>query len=136
MNEYLRLLSPNLHYIKHEIEGNLLRIFCEQSPIEGKPVHSRKMRVVKDIPYGVYKVELHLLTKKYFNDNQTISKKTIAESYDFINETGRRTKRLDAYILHLNKEMSTIGLERLIRKQIADVSDTTILRIAKKNIKH
>jgi len=31
-------------------------------------------------------------------------------------------------------EMSTIGLERLVRKQFVDVSDTTILRIVKKNI--
>jgi hypothetical protein len=136
MNEYLKELSTSMHYIKHDVQDKTMRIFCEQSPIEGKPVHSRKIRVVKDIPYGDYKVELHLLTKKYFNDDQTISKKTIAESYDFINETGRRTKRLDAYLLRLNQEMSTIGLERLIRKQIADVSDTTILRIAKKNIKN
>ncbi|MDP2425262.1 MAG: hypothetical protein Q8M70_02720 [bacterium] len=135
MNEYLKQLSPSICYIKHDVQGNTMRIFCEQHPIEGKPVHSRKLRVVKDIPYGEYKIELHLLTKKYFNDNPAISKKTIAESYDFINETGRRTKRLDAYLLRLNQEMSTIGLERMIRKQVADVSDTTILRIAKKNIR-
>jgi hypothetical protein len=94
-------------------------------------VHSRKLRVVKDIPYGDYKVELHLLTKKYFNDDLSISKKKIAELYDFINETGRRTNRLDAYLFRFNHEMSTIGLKRLIRKQAADISNTTLVRIAK-----
>ena len=133
MKEYLQQLSPDLVYIKHEIENDTMKIYCETRPRKDRPVHSRQMRVVKDIPYGDYKVELHLLTKKYFNTAPEAKTRTIAEKHDFINDTGRRTQRLDEKIKKLCGEMSAIGCERVVRERIADVSDTSILRLLKKN---
>jgi hypothetical protein len=132
MNEYLKQLSEDLVYIKYEIIGDTLKLYCESKKVQGRSVHSRKMRVVKDVPYGKYKVELHLLTKKYFNHDPNEEKLTKAETYTFINSTGRRTKRLDKYILDSCKETSAIGCERFIREHVADVSDTSILRLLKK----
>ena len=133
MQDYLKQLDPNLLYIRHEIQDNLMSIYCETKPLKDRPVHSRKERVIKDIPYGKYKVELHLITKKYFNLDPKAKTLTTAEKHGFLNSTKRRTKRLDELILKLCSEMSTIGCERLIRDSIADVSDTSILRLIKKN---
>ena len=67
--------------------------------LEGRRVHSRNLRIIKDVPYGDFKVQLHLLAKKYFNDNPKVNKLTIAENVNFVGESKRRTKRLDEYIL-------------------------------------
>jgi len=135
MQDYLNQLDPNLRYIQHKIQNNIVKIYCETKPLKARPVHSRKERVIKDIPYGDYKVELHLITKKYFNLDADAKTLTTAEEHSFLNSTKRRTKRLDDLILRLCSEMSTIGCERLIRESIADVSDTSILRLLKKNEK-
>lgn len=132
MQSFLNQLDENLIFIKSEIIDNAIKIFCEFKLIEGKLVHSRKIRVIKDIPFGSLKVELHLLSKKYFNDDPTLDKLTVAEKVNFIGESKRRTRRLDEYILNTCKEMSAIGCERFIKENIADVSDTTILRLIKK----
>lgn len=133
MQSFLNQLDTNLLFIKSEIIDKTIKVFCEFKPLKGRLVHSRKMRVIKDIPFGNLMVELHLLSKKYFNDDSTLDKLTVAEEVGFLGNSKRRTKRLDEYILNVCREMSAIGCERFIRENIADVSDTTILRLIKKN---
>ena len=91
--------------------------------------------MIKDINYGSYKIELHILWKKYFNEDTSLSKTTISEKFDFIPERGRRTSRLDKLLLSMQNDMSAIGCERFIKENIADVSDSTILRLLKKTNK-
>ena len=133
MQSFLTQLDKNLLFTKSELIDKTIKVFCEFKPLKGRLIHSRKMRVIKDIPFGNLMVELHLLSKKYFNDDPTIDKLTIAEEVNFVGDSKRRTRRLDEYILKTCKEMSAIGCERFIRENIADVSDTTILRLIKKN---
>ena len=133
MQSYLTQLDTNLLFIKSKVTNKTIKVFCEFKPLEGRRVHSRNLIIIKDVPYGDFKVQLHLLAKKYFNDNPKVNKLTIAENVNFVGESKRRTKRLDEYILKTCKEMSAIGCERFVRENIADVSDTTILRLIKKN---
>lgn len=133
MQSYLNDLDSNLIFIKKEIINGTIYIFCESINYDNKAVHSRKTRVIKDIPYGEFKVELHIISKKYFNINPNINKLTVSETFEFINSTGRRTKRLDELILRTCKEMSAIGCERYINEKISNVSDSSILRLIKKN---
>jgi len=135
MQEYLNSLSTDLRFIRQESHGDTLWIYCETESIKGKKVHSRVERVVKDLNYGNHKVELHIMWKKYFNDDPKIAKLTVSEKMDFIPNKGRRTKRLNELLLSMQKEMSAIGCERLIKEKIANVSDTTILRMLKKTNK-
>lgn len=130
MQEYLEGLEGNLIYIKHLYKDKILHIYCETKTDLKIKVHARQERVVKDLPFGEYKVELHILSKRFYVSEE--SRKTISETFNFINDTGRRTKRLDDKIIEINKETNTIGAERLLRENFADVSDTTILRILKK----
>lgn len=133
MQQYLDLLDTDLIFIKSERIDDTFKIYCESKTDDYRKIHSRKVRVIKDIPYNNLKVELHILTKKYFNEDPSSTKLTTSEKFNFINTTGRRTKRLDEYILNLCAETSAIGCERIIKNKIADVSDSSILRLLKKN---
>jgi len=133
MQTYLNSLDSKLIFIKSEITKDVFKIYCELKHDKNKKVHSRKVRVIKDIPYNNLKVVLHILTKKHFNEDPSSNKLTTSETLEFVNGTGRRTKRLDEYIINLCKEMSAIGCERIIKNKIADVSDSSILRLIKKN---
>ena len=135
MQEFLNGLSPKLRFIRSEQHGKTLWIYCESELEAGWSVHSRVERVVKDINIGGNKVELHILWKKLYNKNPLTDKTTVSEKFDFVSERGRRTKRLDELLLSMQKEMSAIGCERYIKENIADVSDSTILRILKKTFR-
>ena len=135
MQDFLNELSPKLRYIRSELHGKTLWIYCESELEAGRSVHSRVERIVKDINFGESKVELHILWKKYYNKDALINKTLVSERFEFVVERGRRTKRLDALLLSMQNEMSAIGCERFIRENIADVSDSTILRILKKTFK-
>jgi hypothetical protein len=132
MQEFLNELSPKLKYIRKEMHDKTMWIYCE-SEYEGKRVHSRVERVIKDINFGNYQVELHILWKKYFDELS--DKTTISEKFDFVPLRGRRTNRLDKLILSLQEEMSAVGCEKFIKENIAKVSDSTILRVVKKTEK-
>lgn len=132
MNDFIKQLSSNLNVIKINETENNIDVYCETARKENKKVHSRVERIVKDIPYGSKKVVLHLIVKKYFNDNPESTNLTVIEEFDFLNHSRRRTKRLDEYLINLSKEMSAIGIERNIKDSYATVSDSTILRMIKK----
>lgn len=130
MQEYLDGLNGNLIYIKHHYENKILHIYCETKTDKKIKVHERQERTVKDLPFGEYKVILHIISKRFYKSEN--GRKTVSEKFNFINKTGRRTKRLEDKIIEINKETNTIGAERLLKENFADISDTTILRILKK----
>ncbi len=134
MQKYLDLLDTNLIFIKSERIDDTFKIYCESKTDDYRKIHSRKFRVIRDINYDNLKVKLHILNKKYFNEDPFSTKLTTSKKFKFINTTGRRTKRLDEYILNLCAETSVIGCERIIKNKIADVSDSSILRLLKKLI--
>jgi len=135
MQDFLNGLSTELRFIRKETHGKTIWIYCESEHDKAKRIHSRVERIVKDINYANYKVELHILWKKYFNEDLAVKKTTVSEKFDFIPPRGRRTNRLNELLLSMQKEMSAIGCERFIKENIADVSDSTILRIVKKTKK-
>ena len=132
MQEFLNELSTNLIYIKHEIKKGICHIYCESKNIKNKPVHARQERIIKDLPFGDKAVELHILSKRFYRTGGG----TYAERFDFINSTGRRTKRMDGKILESNLEGSVVGTERTLKQLGINVSDSTILRMFKKNEKN
>lgn len=132
MKSYLNQLDESLIFIRSEINNKTMIIYCEFKPDLDRKVHSRQISIIKDIPYGSYKVELHLLVKKFFNIDDNSSNLTTSEKPSFLGSSKRRTKRLDDLIIETCKEMSAIGCERFIKNNIADVSDSTILRMLKK----
>ena len=129
MQEFLNELSLDLNYIKHETKDGIYHIYCESKNTEKKPVHARQERVVRDLPFGGKEVMLHIISKRYYSDDGS----TYAEDFDFLNYTGRRTQRMDDKIIESNMEGSVVGTERTLKKLGINISDTTIIRLLKKN---
>jgi hypothetical protein len=145
MQEFLIGLSPGLEYLSHEYRDNdAVVIMCKTvrgsrycpycAEVSGK-ICCRYKRKLKDIPFGEKKVTLIVLTGNYFCSNTNCSHSTFGEKIDFAEPFATRTKRLDKQILELTVGNSGIGTERYIKRNFANVSDTTINRIIKKNSK-
>lgn len=92
MQKYLDLLDTNLIFIKSERIDDTFKIYCESKTDDYRKIHSRKFRVIRDINYNNLKVKLHILNKKYFNEDPFSTKLTTSKKFKFINTTGRRTK--------------------------------------------
>ena len=133
MQEFLNELSRDLIYIKHEIKKGVCHVYCESKNIDNKPVHARQERKIKDLPFGDKAVELHIISKRFYKENGI---GTYAEAFNFINSTGRRTRRMDKKIIESNIEGSVVGTERTLKNIGISVSDSTILRMLKKNEKN
>lgn len=136
MQEYLNQLSNNLIFISKEIDENTKTIVlnCKVKRNLKHKIHSYFQRKIKDINYGSYKIILNIQSYKYYL-NRKNSLATISYDLDFVDKRTYMTKRLSDFILEGMKESSAIGLERTIKKSVANVSDSTILRLVKKNTK-
>lgn len=131
MQEYLNQLSENLIYVRKELVDNVLYVYCNYKNTTQFKVHTYKVRKVNDINYGNYKVVLLIKVFQYYLDRKN-SNRVISIQPDFIDGRTSRTRRLTEYILNASKESSAIGLERTL-KNVTNISDTTILRMLKKN---
>ena len=143
MEELIKELNDDLIVLSTERVGDEYEIHIEYRPEHitncpkcGQPAtrqHSWKVRGIGDLPIYDHKVTLMIHRRQFFCDNKDCSQKIVTEKFDFIGSTGRRTKRLDDHLLDMAKTMSAIGEERVVRKNVANVSNDTILRLIKKN---
>ena len=131
MQDYLNQLSHNLIYDHKEINDNVMYIYCYIKNNSSHKIHSYITRRINDINYGNFKVILEIKCYTYYVDRRK-NNKTVAYQPDFIDGRSHRTKRLTDFILKSSKESSAIGLERTL-KNITNISDSTILRLIKKN---
>ena len=131
MQDYLNQLSENLIFDCKELKDNVLYIYCHIKNTSSHKIHSYMTRSINDINYGNYKVVLVVKCFTYYIDRK-VNNRTIAFQPDFIDGKTHRTKRLTDFILNSSKESSAIGLERTL-KNITNISDSTILRLIKKN---
>lgn len=133
MQTVLGLLSKALVYDEHEIMDDTIKIRCHIEPTQDQKIHSYFIRKAKDINIGDKKVVLLIKAFRYYADRKT-SQKTESVNLDFIDEGSNRTKRLSKYVMNQMKENSAIGLERVLKGGVADLSDSTILRMVKKKL--
>lgn len=131
MQSVLRLLSEDLVYDDHDITGDTITIRCHVEAIQDQKIHSYFIRKAKDLNIGDKKVVLLIKTFRYYIDRKA-NQKTVSANLDFIDDGSNRTKRLTAYVMNQMKENSAIGLERVMKGGVANLSDSTILRMVKK----
>lgn len=135
MEEQIKSLDPNLIIYKREDFENEIHVYCEIKH-KDKKIHQTTMKVVQDIPFSGKKVFIHLKVKRFKNDfDTTINKKTITEKFDFLNDTARRTKRLDETLYDLTKKQSFSASSEFAEKYIASVSRYTLVRMVIKKTK-
>lgn len=135
MEEQIKTLDDELVIIKREDTENEIHIYCEKI-YNDRQVHQTTIKTVKDIPFNGKKVFLHLTTKRFKNTfDSTTDKKTITEQFDFLNDTGRRTKRLDNSLYDLTKNQSFSATSEYANKFIANISRYSLVRMVLKKTK-
>lgn len=144
MEEYLKGLDENLIYKNYEKRDNTYYIYCETNTQRFKhptldlvsdKVKDRYIRKIDDLPFGGNSVKLIITCKRFvfYDLNESYS-----ETLNFVSDyykLGRRTKRLDNYILDVANNGSSHAVEKTLKRNGVNTSDTTIDRlILKKNI--
>ena len=141
MRELVRMLTPDLKYIKHEIHEDTIFIHVKSKrkdahcPYCGKlsnKVHSKYIRKLQDLPIQGKKVKLLMIRNKYFCKNVECSKGTFAEKFDFFGDKSTMTNRLEEEILRVSLTQSSVSASRYLKAGTADVSKSTICNLLKK----
>jgi len=141
MEELIKLLDEKLHYDGYEIVGGeiLIRVssirdkaMCPYCGETSEQVHSRRERMLKDLPMCGKKVKILLEHKKYFCKNKSCANKTFAERYDFFGPKATKTKRLQSEILRIALTQSSVAASKYLRGSVADVGKSTICNLLKK----
>jgi len=141
VDEFVKLLSPELEYVSHETDQNLMRIYVQSNRTEarcpycattGKGVHSHYERRFRDLPMQGKKVEIVIDNRKYFCKNPECKHKTFAEAFDCLPFKGKRSRRLTESIIELSLNVSSLTAAAILRKGTADVGKSTICNLLKK----
>ncbi len=136
MEEQIKELDSNLVIIKREDFEKEIHVYCERKYPLSRRVHQTIIRKVLDIPFNGKKVIIYLSVKRFKNDfEQSTKKKTITEQFDFLNDTKRRTKRLDDNLYDLTKHQSFKAAAEYYQKYIADITDDTLINMVLKKTK-
>lgn len=133
MQDFVNQLDANLTYVSHTTTDDEIQILIKQNHDEAYMKGGYYYRTIKDINYGDKKVTLKIRCNRYYETNKMISNKRFSQPLRFVEPKGRMTKRLYQVILLTLKETAAISAERILNKTVVNVSDTTILRILKKN---
>lgn len=132
MEEQIKALDCKLIIYDRKNSDKEIHVYCERI-YEDRQVHQTTMRTVKDIPFNGKKVIIHLKVKRFKNTfDKTSNKKTITESFDFLNDTGRRTKRLEESLYDLTKNQSFSASSEYANKFIASISRYNLVRMVLK----
>lgn len=129
MQKFLDQLDDDLIYISDVEDDNSLTINCTVTKLNYY-IRGYKYRILKDINFGNKFVTLRIRLPIYYMDKS--KKKSFVHPLKCCEFRSRNTKRLEQYILDNIKESSAIGLERIIKKHVCNLSDSSILRILKK----
>ncbi len=130
MQKFLDQLNDNLLYLNDEILEKTIYIDCTVEKLDYY-IRGYKTRILKDMNFGDKYVVLRIKLPIYYTDKS--KKKSFVHPLNCCDWKSRRTKRLDTYLLENIKESSAIGMERTLKNSICEVSDTSIIRLLKKN---
>lgn len=131
MQKFLDQLNDNLIYLSEELDGNNITIKCTVEKLDYY-IKDYKFRVLKDLNFGDKFITLNIKLPVYYAD-KIDKRKSFMHKLECCSPRARRTKRLDSFIIENIKESSAIGLERTIKKTVCNVSDSSIIRLLKKN---
>ena len=135
MEEQIKTLDHELVIYDRKDYDNEIHVYCERI-YENKRIHQTSMKEILDIPFNGKKVIIHLKVKRFKNTfNASLKQKTITEQFDFLNETGRRTKRLEDSLYDLTKNQNFSAASEYAKKFIANISRDSLIRMVLKKTK-
>lgn len=135
MEEQIKALDSSLIIYNRRDYNDEIHIYCERKYNDRK-IHQVKIRKINDIPFNGKKVIIFLSVKRFKNNyNLNSKKKTITETFEFLNETKRRTKRLDNMLYDLTKNQSFKAAAEYASKYIVNITDDTLINMVIKKTK-
>jgi transposase len=141
MDEFIKLLDSNLKYVKHEIIdktiyievlSNRKAVKCPYCNTGSEKTHSYYKKSFQDLPIQDLKVIIIINNRKMFCNNKNCSKKTFAESFEFISPKAKKSNRLNEEIISISLNVSSLTAEKIIKTRIANVGKSTICNLLKK----
>lgn len=141
MDEFIKLLDPNLDYISHEIKGDTILIqvvsnnkeaVCPYCGCVSSKKHSVYERSFQDLPIMGMKSRIILKNRKMFCSNPECCHTTFAETFNFIEPKAKKSNRLLEKIVDVSLNVSSVNASDLLKNGIADVGKSTICNLLKK----
>lgn len=141
MDEFIKELDPNLDYLEHKITDDEVIIYvssnrkechCPYCGSASMRVHSCYEKSFQDLPIMGKKTKIIIENRKFFCDNADCGFTTFAERFDFLEQNGKKTKRLIDRIVDISLNTSSIAASRTLKDGIADVGKSTICNLLKK----
>jgi len=141
MDELVKMLDKNLDYLNHEVEKDTMKIHvasnrevvtCPYCHAKTTKVHSTYSKSFQDLPMPCKKVLLLLENRKMFCHNADCSKKTFAERFDFLDFKSKKTNRLITHIQETALHCSSVATSTTLKRNVVDISHTTVLNLFKK----
>ena len=142
MDEFVKLLDPNLQYIQHkliedtfyiDVVPTMDAIICPFCGIFSSRIHSHYTRSFQDLPIQGKKVEIILNNRKVFCDNPNCNHTTFAERFSWLAPKSKKTKRLEEEIIRLSLNCSSVAASRILRKSTVTIGKSTVCTLLKKN---
>ena len=142
MREIIKMLNKKLKYESHRIIGDEVHIKvkskkkvqeCPKCGEKTRKVHSRYIRTVQDLPIGDKKVYIEIISRKMICENGNCLRKRFAESYGFVLPNGVKTKRLEAEIVSIGMNMSSVAAAAaVLNRNTVKLCGRTVRNLIKK----
>jgi transposase len=146
MTLFTRLLpaTPQLHLdawhmddtatqLTLQVTSTQALVHCPVCRFPTRRIHSRYVRTVADLPWGPWRVVLHLQVRKFFCANGRCTRRIFTERLSsLVAPWARRTQRLAHWLVHIALELAGTAGARLSRGLGLAVSRNTLLRLLRR----
>lgn len=145
MDEIIKMLDESLDYISHELIDDTLYINVKSNrdslpcPLCGEKsskVHSRYKKSFQDLPIQGKKVIIVIKNKNMFCVNSSCNQYTFSETFNFIDQKKKKTKRLIDEIIRVSLTQSSLSAAKYLSETTVEIKKSSICNYLKKNSSH
>ena len=142
MKDFITALDPNYQLDKYYIKNNVAVFYISSKMSEVKcpycgtlssKVHSSYEREIQNLPMQNRKVILLVKTRKMFCSNCKCEKKTFSECHPFVENNGKKSRRLVQNILFTSAQLSSVNAAKILKLNSIEVRKSSICSLLKKN---
>ncbi|AQQ55417.1 transposase family protein [Planococcus lenghuensis] len=141
MEELITLLDENLVCTSTDISADFIRFsvastrkecVCPSCQQVSSRIHSRYSRNFQNLPIQDKKVVIILSNRKMFCDNASCHRTTFTETFPFLDNKAKKTRRLKETILEVSLTQSSVSAAAYLSQHVVDVKKSTICNYQKK----
>lgn len=109
---------------------------CPACGRQSRRVQSRYLRRPADLPFGGRRVELAIVTRRFWCDAVLCGRRIFCEQFDsgVLARYGRRTQRLETIVHHLGLALGGRPAAAFANRLMVPVSNDTLLRVVRRRV--